>query len=375
MSVFRPFLRQPVRRIIGWPILWRLLLIIVGVQAIFLAEEFTGLLQTALRFDGSAGVVAKMLMFRMPEIFDLALAFGLLIAVYFAVGEARDNGELVVLATAGIPWWRVVTLVLGIGFLGGVLSLGNAGYVLPLSDYAERVTIAELRKDYVLRRIQSAGTRTAHQTIKDTTFIATPPDGTDPDRNGNLFVYQPDIGGFWRAATSRNWRVVDDGEDRHIVKLEDLVTHEVRRADTPTPPFMNRYAVNAAEFAFNMSDVAPDVDRTRGDAEKLLLVRQDGSKRIADIATRALMVPLAGLLALAALVAGRKGLARVVSLPLAAVVMMAVDVTSSATVNGWVGALSPMLTTTLALSLYLGPPLIFLSWRAEDLMTPDRSAA
>ncbi|MCP4819141.1 MAG: LptF/LptG family permease [Shimia sp.] len=375
MSIFRPALRQPVRRILGWPIFWRLLLIVAVIQAIFLAEEFTGLLQLALRLDGPASVVGRMLLFRMPEILDLALAFGLLIAVYFAVGEARDSGELVVLATAGIPWWRIVTLVLGIGLGGGLLSLANAGYLLPLSNFAERITVAELRKDYVLSRIQTPGAKTTRQTIEDTTFIATPPAQIDENRNGNLFVYQPDIGGFWRAATSRNWQVIEFDEDSHSVQLEDLVTHEVPLGDRASAPFMNRYAVNAADFSFKMSDVTPDVDRTRGRAEKLLVLQPDQGPRIADVATRALMVPLAGLIALCALVAGRTALTRLLALPLAAVLMLSLDVISNATVDGWVGTLPPLMTTALAITLYLAPPLLFLGWHKETLMKPEKGLA
>lgn len=372
MSLFALSFRQPVLRILGWPILWRLLLIIAVVQAIFLAEEFTGLLQTALRLDGPAAVVGKMLIFRMPEIFDLALAFGLLIAVYFAVGEARDNGELVVLATAGIPWWRVVTLVLGLGFAGGLLSLANAGYLLPLSNYGERLTIAELRKEYVLNRIQSPGHKTALQTIDSTTFIATPPSADDLDRNGNLFVYQPDIGGFWRAVTSRNWHVSPLDGDRHVVRLENLVTHEVPLNRDKTGAAKNRYAVNAADFSFNLSDVTPEVDRNRGNAEKLLMLRHDQSRRIADIATRALMVPLAGLFALAALVAGQTGIFRLAALPLAAILMMTVDVATHATIDGWIGTFPAFWISVLAVTLYLAPPLLLLARYKEAIMKPER---
>ncbi|TCL01530.1 lipopolysaccharide export LptBFGC system permease protein LptF [Shimia isoporae] len=370
MSVFRPFLRQPVLRILGWPILWRLLLIVGVVEAIFLAEEFTGLMQLALRNDGPLSVIGKMLIFRIPEIFDLALAFGLLIAVYFAVGEARDNGELVVLATAGIPWWRVVTLVSAIGLGGGVLGLLNAGYLLPLSNFAERVTVAELRKDYVLNKIQTPGDKVAIQTIKDTTFIASPPDEAGQGKNGNLFVYQRNVGGVWRAASSRNWQVSGQDNDRHIILLEELVAHDVALNSTVEPPPMNRYAVKAADFNFSMSEVAPDVDRTPLQAEKLLTFHRDETPRIANIAARALMVPLAGLLALAALVAGRTTLRRIVALPLAAVVMLSVDVVAKAIVVSWASLLPPGLVAANALFFYLAPPLIYLGLRKEALMKP-----
>ncbi|WP_270725068.1 LptF/LptG family permease [Shimia sp. Alg240-R146] len=370
MSLHQTFLRQPVLRIIGWPILWRLLLILAVIEAIFLAEEFTGLLQLALRLDGPASVIGQMLIFRMPAIFDLALAFGLLIAVYFAVGEARDNGELVVLATAGIPWWRVVTLVLGIGLAGGLLSLLNAGYILPMAKFSERVTVAELRKDYVLNRIQTPDHKTALQTIEDTTFVSTPPNDGDPNRNGNLFVFQPDVNGFWRAATSRNWQINAVDSDRHVIALQNLAVHDVPLVPPSTPAFMNRYEVSAADFTFDMSKVIPDVDRERSAAERFLMVSQDQTRRITNIATRALMVPLAGLLALAALVAARNTLTRLLALPLSGVLMLSIDVASRATVVGWINALPEQAIALLSVLLYLAPPLLFLAFKKEALMKP-----
>ncbi|MGR3714476.1 MAG: LptF/LptG family permease [Shimia sp.] len=369
MSFTSTFLCQPVLRILGRAILWRLLLILVVVEAIFLAEEFTGLLQLALRLDGPLWVIGKMLVFRMPAIFDLALAFGLLIAVYFAVGDARSSGELVVLATAGIPWWRVVTLTLAIGTAGGALSLINAGYVLPVSNFAERVTVAELRKDYILDRIQTPNSGTALQTIEDTTFIATPPQKPDADQTGNLFVFQPDIGGFWRAATSRNWHVVAQDDNHHVIALQDLVAHDVPLTQNDGP-ILSRYAVAAADFEFDLSAVTPEVDRTRGRTEQILRLDKGEGQRVAKITSRALMVPLAGLLALAALVGPFNAITRLLALPMAAVLMLTLDVLANATVVGSVASLPPLLVALTAIALYLGPPLVFLARRKEDLMKP-----
>ena len=110
MRVLRPLIR-----ILAWPVLARLLVILAVVEAIFLAESFTTLLEEALRNDALAADVGILLVFRMPQILDLALAVGVLIAVYFVISDARNRGELIILAASGIRWRQVVMRMVTVG--------------------------------------------------------------------------------------------------------------------------------------------------------------------------------------------------------------------------------------------------------------------
>ncbi len=372
--------RLPVLRVLGKPLLLRLLLLLLLIEAIFLAESFTTLMEHALRLGGSARDVFTLLGFKAPEIFDLALALSLLIATYFATQDARNRGELVILATAGVHWARVITVVLLLGVVGGLLSFANAGLVVPMAKYAERLTLAELRKNHVLDRIQDTPKHAAQpalQTIRDTTFIATPPAAKDPNqteqKRGQLFVFQPDVEGRWRVAQSRDWTVTDPAPaDTHKILL-----HRLSVADGPYPqanmaPPINRFAVAAADFAFQMADAAPTANLIRNRGERVLGLANFDANRMISLATRALMVPAAAVLALAALIAAGAGPLRHTALPLAALILLSGDVASRALLTPLSTWLAPAPLLAVMIALYLGPPLAYLIWRGEELMKPER---
>ncbi|WP_422049284.1 LptF/LptG family permease [Shimia sp.] len=375
MSRLGTFLRLPVLRVLGKPLLLRLLLLLLVIEAIFLAESFTTLMEHALRLGGGPVDVAHLLGFKVPEILDLALAMSLLIATYFATQDARNRGELMILATAGVHWGRVVSFVLVFGLIGGTLSFANAGLILPSAKFGERLALIELQKDFVLTRIQEGGKETTLQTLRDTTFIANPPATTSErtEERGHLFVFQPDINGGWRAANSENWHVTDpEVSDTHKIQLQQLNVLEgpYPSADlTPRP--LNSFATKSADFAFSMSDALPETDTERSAAERLLSLSDSETSQITRLLSRALMVPMAGLLALAALVAGGGGPLRFAALPMAALIMMSSDVASGAILSGLASSLPTFLICAAAALLYLGPPLAFLIWRGEALMKPE----
>ncbi|MGX9352028.1 LptF/LptG family permease [Shimia sp. W99] len=362
--------------ILGLPILIRLLLILAAVEAIFLAESFTTLMEEALRNDAMAADVGVLLVLRMPRIADLALAIGVLIAVYFVVSDARSRGELVILASAGVRWSRIVQLVLILGLLGGAVSFATAGFLSPMARYASRIKMAELRRDHIVSRIEHAGPLESLQTIRDVTFIATPP----PDsltRHGQLFIFQPDVDGLWRAMQARNWVVTDpDDKGQRKIELEDLSAYE-GAYPAPARPMrsISTFAVRSADFAFGMSDVTSPPKRERSRAERILDISTEETPRLARVMARALMVPTAALLALAAVVAGGGGLARFVALPLAAVLLMSGDVMARAVVVGISADIGLALTALLSFVVYLAPPLAYLAYRGETLMIPQGRGA
>ena len=68
-----PLPRLPVVRVLGKPLILRLLLLLLVIEAVFLAESFTTLMEHALRYGGSTTDVAHLLTFKIPEILDLGL--------------------------------------------------------------------------------------------------------------------------------------------------------------------------------------------------------------------------------------------------------------------------------------------------------------
>ncbi|SHJ49776.1 Lipopolysaccharide export LptBFGC system, permease protein LptF [Shimia gijangensis] len=363
----------PVFRILAIPTLARLALLLALVVAVFMAESFTSLLEEALRNDAESSDVLWLLTLEAPEIMDLALALGVLIAVYFAVLDSRNRGELVILSVAGVRWTKVVSFALLFGLVGGVLSICIAGYLVPQARYIERISMTKLKADFILRQITTPEGHSSRLTILDTTFIATSPT-SDKQERGQLFVFQPGIADTWRVSQSHDWTVVGpDLNGSHNIRLESLRAYDGSFGADP-PRAVSAFGVNSGEMAFRLSDVVHDPDYSIQEDERLLNFSPEEMKHAASVGARALLVPMAALLALVAVLAGGAGFARFLTLPLASIILLFCDVAGRSLIAEASLSLSPWVLSVLAVFAYLGPPLGYVLWRGEAIMKPVKAS-
>ncbi|MBV9329998.1 MAG: LptF/LptG family permease [Alphaproteobacteria bacterium] len=155
---FQPFalLRQRFFRNTLSSIGIQILLVALLVEAIFLGEKFTALFEDIAARNGRMTDVALLLACTSPEVFDLALALALLLAVYQVLLRARENRELLVVAGAGTGIEQLVAALLSAGVAAFLASVFVSGIVEPAAHYASRVVLfnAEYR---ALRHGASAG--------------------------------------------------------------------------------------------------------------------------------------------------------------------------------------------------------------------------
>ncbi len=364
----------PVTRILALPTLARLGLLLVLVVAVFLAESFTTLMEEALRYGGGSADVFVLLAYQAPEIVDLALALGVLIALFFALWEARDRGELIILATSGVRWTKVVGFALWLGFFGGILSVLVAGYVIPAARYAERIAMADLRSDHVLHQITAPGPRNSRQTINEMTFIATPPVQKDQLR-GQLFAFQMYPDQSWRAGQSRDWDVLGPDEDgKYVIKLNATAAYTSQGFDpeVEAPPAISTLRVRNTGVDFLMEEVLPVAKKVRRDNESAVSLQPGVDPRLGNVLTRGLLVPMAALLAVAAVLASGRSFLRFLTLPVAAVLLLLFDVLGRTVVRDLLGVLPFWQLSLGALLAYLGPALLFALMRGEAVMLPVR---
>ncbi|WP_243613660.1 LptF/LptG family permease [Shimia aestuarii] len=364
----------PVTRILARPTLARLGLLLVLVVAVFLAESFTTLMEEALRYGGGSADVLLLLAYQAPEIVDLALALGVLIALFFALWDARDRGELVVLATSGVGWPNVLGFALILGVLGGILSIGVAGYVIPTARYAERIAMADLRSDHVLREITAPGPRNSRQTINKMTYIATPP--TDEAQlRGQLFAFQMHPDQSWRAGQSRDWDVIGPDEDgNYVIKLNTTVAYTSPGfgSETEEPPAVSTVRVRNTGVDFRMEEVLPVAKKAHRDNESPVSLMPGVDPRLGNVLTRGLLVPMAALLAVAAVLASGQSFLRFLTLPAAALLLLLFDVLGRTVVRDLLDVLPFWQLVCGACLAYLGPSLAFVLMRGEAVMLPVR---
>lgn len=132
-------------------VLGRVLVILLLVEAIFLGEKFPEIFNTAIDRHGGVWDVVLLLACATPEIFDLALALALLLAVYQTLLRSRENREILVIAGAGTGMLEIVAFLLVIGVAGLFGSIVVSGLVQPAAQYAKRVVLFDAEYQALLR--------------------------------------------------------------------------------------------------------------------------------------------------------------------------------------------------------------------------------
>ncbi|WP_375686991.1 LptF/LptG family permease [Pseudooceanicola sp. LIPI14-2-Ac024] len=374
---------RPYFRLVLRPILTTALVILALVEIVFLAEQFTGLMDKVVKTGGDALDLIRLLAWEVPEILDLSLPVALLVGVHSAVGAARRNGELVVLSAAGAPSRGLVLGVLLVGLLAGALSFVIAGIVAPAANYAQRVALHQLTAQHVADRVSAPGESGSHFTTNGMDFVATGKPGQPP----SLMVRREAGAVPWRFAFAGDWEVTgpDENGDGNFRLGEVTAFGDLPGLDGEgSEARLNRLAAGSVNVGFNMGDILPALDREPRENERPIipalqawlagddLETVTNPVRIALIWARALLVPVAALTALVAVWGGTIKTVRAAALPLALVGMVLCDLVVRAVIGGIpVGA--PLWAACVALPFVLiGLPLVALFKAGEALIRPGR---
>ena len=123
------------------------LAVVILIEAIFLAEHFTWVFRDAVRHEADLSGIALVLACTSTEIFDLALAVAILMAVYVTLLRMRENREMLVLFASGLGPYQLGALVLIVALASQVIGITGSGLADPMSRYAQRSILfsSELR--------------------------------------------------------------------------------------------------------------------------------------------------------------------------------------------------------------------------------------
>lgn len=378
--------------------------ILLLVEVIFLSDTFTSVMEGALSNGGSALDVLLLLSYRSPQMIDFALPLALMLGLYFAITAARDENELVICAGAGVRWTRIPVYALWVGALGFVASLLLSGFLIPLSKFAQRLTMHELQARYVVEQLTEPGPNNTIRQFDGRTVIATP--SSDPDANhGNLFVYNPDGRGNWRASQADDWEVIGPDENRgYQLRLEGFRDYtgasgrpedaagDIASAAATGGPTMDfaRLNVRTVTLDFELSQVVNATDAARRSQERLLFEIGLGlplaiggesvaepSRQFGEMLARALLCPIAALIAVAGAAWSGTRSGRYIALPVSAVAVLVSDILARATLGdaAQLGAAGFWLSAAAVAAAGLLLPLGYLRLRGEKMIVPSRSRA
>ena len=84
---------RPILRLLAPRCFWLLAGVILLIEAIYVAEQFSSLMEFIVTNGGTAWDTLILAALQTPEVIDFALPIAILIAMYFAILNARDSNE------------------------------------------------------------------------------------------------------------------------------------------------------------------------------------------------------------------------------------------------------------------------------------------
>jgi lipopolysaccharide export system permease protein len=212
----------------------QVLAVMALVEAVFLAERFPMVFRDVLKNNADLLDTALIFVLNSTQIFDVALAIAILMAVYWTTLRMRENRELLVLFSAGTGPYQLTVLILAIAVTAQITSLAISGVIDPASRFAQR----EILFNAEFRALRSGiNTGQFYHFPNRVAFAPVPaPAGGNPaasDQTKKLFIYEQTKPGTFRVITAERARL--DGPDQSgtiLLKLHRFTS----RTFSDTPP-------------------------------------------------------------------------------------------------------------------------------------------
>jgi lipopolysaccharide export system permease protein len=333
------------------------------VEAIFLAERFPMVFRDVLNNNADLFDTSLIFACTSTQIFDLALAIAILMAVYWTTLRMRENRELLVLSTAGTGPYQLAALTLAVASVALLASLVVSGVIDPMSRYAQRVILF----DAEFRALRSGISTGQFYNFRDRVAYAPAQSAADRERAGpglseKLFVRDQLEAGTFRVMTADRARLEGpDSSGNVLLKLDGFTSYLFSDpeqsastappaaqidaktcADCPERPLSDfRNPLSASEvtrlttvdellpFSPRGDDVAELTifDHLGAKADPTLPNRQEQMRLLGERFARSLLCLLAPLIALASVCLTSRATNHFV-LPLACMALMSLNVTS-----------------------------------------------
>ncbi|HEY2444683.1 MAG TPA: LptF/LptG family permease [Rhizomicrobium sp.] len=370
------------------------------VEAIFLAERFPIVFRDVLKNNASLLDTSLILSLASTQIFDLALAIAILMAVYWTVLRMRENRELLVIFAAGAGIRQIMALILAIALGAQICSLTVSGVIDPAARYAQRVILFNAKFHALVSGINTG----QFYYFRNRVAYAPPPStadrpGASSGQSRKLFVYEPLGKDSFRIVTADHaWLDGPDASGSILVKLSGFTSRVFSdlRPLARTTSSQCTGCVAQAEDHSSMMLVARDIVRETT-ADELLAFQPRGSepaewtifeqlgaksgatqvqvqeemRLLGERFARSLLCLLAPLIALACVCFTARS-TDYVALPLACMVLMSLNVTSEWLIRTIApsGPLGALIIPTALIAIFMAVLFAVIARKQGELVRP-----
>jgi lipopolysaccharide export LptBFGC system permease protein LptF len=218
-----PFSHMYARRFFGGVAL-HVLVVMVMFEAVFLAERFPMVFRLVFDHHVSPWDTAFLFLCNGTQVFDLALAIAILMAVYWTTLRLRENRELLVLVAAGTGPGQLIALVMTIAVAAQLVSLTVSGVLDPASRYEQRVVLFNAQ----VRALQTGINTGQFYDFPNRVAYAPAENGHEGHarQTRGLFIYEQLRPDSFRVVTADHARL--DGPDQYgriVLRMGGLASH------------------------------------------------------------------------------------------------------------------------------------------------------
>jgi lipopolysaccharide export LptBFGC system permease protein LptF len=355
------------------------------VLVVFLAERLTTLVETLIKRNAPLSDLPLVLTLTAPEILITAMPLALLIGIYRALMDARDGGETVVLAGAGVGPWGLLRSLIGFGLVAALLVVFVAGWVDPLARATRDKLFLSAAREMVIDAVRNGLKRDEVETLNGYTFVSPSWKSGDAHR---LLVFLPREQGIERIVAATDYDLTEiDGQRRYHLELRDVTVSDLA---TTVPKSETSEETIAGGSGFRLGTVKRDIDLDKALREPILpdqpeyhdlvdlirtaaksITEKSPGLRAAEIVTRA-WLSVAAVLMAAFAVSFADGRRRFFALPAAGAAMVVIDLALVRMVRGFgvTSVSGGFVQGGVAVSLLLAVLAAAVVWRYPAVVAP-----
>ena len=203
---------------------------------LFISRDFGHLLELMIRNTSSAGAIAKIFLYMLPNMFTVTIPMAVLVGVLLGLSRLAADSEITAMRASGIGVWSLVRVASIVAAAAWTAGLANTLYLAPHA-WASMLSLEDqLKNSQASLEVQP---RVFYEDFKNIVlYVDDVRAGTGAARWHNVFLADVSDPATPRVTTAAEATVVNSGSDSVTMRMSDGTQHQL---DASNP---NQYDVS-----------------------------------------------------------------------------------------------------------------------------------
>ena len=192
---------------------------------LFISRDFGHLLELMIRNTSSAGAIAKIFLYMLPNMFTVTIPMAVLVGVLLGLSRLAADSEITAMRASGIGVWSLVRVASIVAAAAWTAGLANTLYLAPHA-WASMLSLEDqLKNSQASLEVQP---RVFYEDFKNIVlYVDDVRAGTGAARWHNVFLADVSDPATPRVTTAAEATVVNSGSDSVTMRMSDGTQHQL----------------------------------------------------------------------------------------------------------------------------------------------------